>query len=309
MPPGSSRHQTLTYLQRRFEAAGIRPRVQYGQNFLIDLNLQRLILESADVGPDDVVLEVGTGTGALTLRLAERAHRVVTVEIDAALFQLAAESLAEMANVQMLEQDALKNKNQLHPRLVEALEAALAERPGLRLKLVANLPYSIATPLISNLLAAPPVPHKMTVTIQRELADRMMARPSTKDYSALSIWVQALARLELIRVMPPEAFWPRPKVQSAVLTITPDAALRARVPDVDYFHRFVRALFCHRRKFLRSVLVSMFKDELDKPQVDAVLAERGHGPTARAEELGIEPMIALAEAFRAVAPGWGGPRA
>lgn len=298
MPQASARHQTLTYLLRRFETAGIRPRTQYGQNFLIDLNLQRVLLEAAEVGPDDLVLEVGTGTGALTTLLAERAARVVTVEVDHRLFELAAETLGAMPNVVMLQQDALRNKNQMHPLLIETLQRELAARANLRLKLVANLPYNIATPIISNLLAGPMVPAGMTITIQRELAERIMAQPSTKDYSALSIWIQALARVELVRFMPPEVFWPRPKVHSAILRIVPDAELRSRLPDVDYFHRFVRDLFCHRRKFLRSVLVNQFKERLPRETVDARLIALGHGPQARAEELPVAAMLELCEAMR-----------
>jgi 16S rRNA (adenine1518-N6/adenine1519-N6)-dimethyltransferase len=139
----------------------------------------------------------------------------------------------------------------------------------------------------------------MAVTIQKELADRIAASPRTKDYSALSVWVQSQARVELVRVMPPEVFWPRPKVHSAILRIIPDESLRRRIPNVPFFHRFVRAIFFHRRKFLRANLIAAFKGLLEKPDVDQVLEPLSIGPEARSEELTVEQMITLSEAFRA----------
>ncbi len=137
---------------KRFRQAGIEPRKKLGQNFLIDLNLQDLIFRSAEIGPDDVVLEVGTGTGSLTVLMAENAAAVVTVELDSPLFELAAEELHELKNVHMLHLDALKNKNNFNPVVIDEVAKHLSAEPKRRLKLVANLPYSIATPIISNLL-------------------------------------------------------------------------------------------------------------------------------------------------------------
>jgi 16S rRNA (adenine1518-N6/adenine1519-N6)-dimethyltransferase len=163
---------------------------------------------------------------------------------------------------------------------------------------VANLPYNIATPVLSNLLHSDPLPVSMTATIQKELADRILARPSTKDYGALSVWVQSQCAVELVRVMPPTAFWPRPKVHSAIIQITVDSQRRSHIPDLEFFHTFVRALFFHRRKFLRSVVLSAMKGRLNKPQVDEVLAELGFDETTRAEQLPPEAMFALCEAVR-----------
>ena len=132
--------QTASYLMRRFEEVGIQPVTRHGQNFLIDLNLVQLLVQTADLGPDDVVLEIGTGTGSLTALMAQRAGGVVTVELDSQLHQLASEALVEFRNVVMLQQDALKNKNRFHPRVMEAVREQLAVAPGRRLKLVANLP-------------------------------------------------------------------------------------------------------------------------------------------------------------------------
>jgi 16S rRNA (adenine1518-N6/adenine1519-N6)-dimethyltransferase len=284
---------------RRFDEAGIRPHTKYGQNFLIDLNLLHVLFESANVGPDDVVLEVGTGTGSLTALLAQRAASVVTVEVDRQMFQLASEELHRFDNIVMLQADALKNKNRINSAVLEAVRSQLAAAPGRRLKLVANLPYNIATPILSNLLDEEEPPQSMTATIQKELAERITARPGTKDYSALSVWVQAQCRVEILRILPPEAFWPRPKVSSAFIQITLDPVRRGRISDREAFHGFLRAIFLHRRKFLRSQLLTAVKGKLDKPEVDAILSELDLPGSSRAEQLGVETMLALCEAARA----------
>jgi 16S rRNA (adenine1518-N6/adenine1519-N6)-dimethyltransferase len=291
--------QTLSFLLKRFEETGIRPHNKFGQNFLIDLNLLHVLFESAAITRDDVVLEVGTGTGSLTTLLAQQAAAVVTVEIDPKMFQLASEELHRFDNVVMLQVDALKNKNRLNPAVLEAVASQLAAGPGRRLKMVANLPYNTATPILSNLLCQPMPPQTMTATIQKELAERITARPGSKDYGALSIWIQSQCRVEVLRILPPNAFWPRPKVSSAFLQITLDETLRQRIPDRQFFHEFVRAMFCHRRKFLRSELLCVVKDRLGKPEVDAVLARLNLDGTARAESLDVDTMLALCNTVQA----------
>lgn len=294
----SSNRQTVGFLMNRFRQAGIHLETRYGQNFLIDLNLVHLLADSAQIGENDVVLEVGTGTGSLTAIMAAKAASVVTVEISPPLYQLASEELIDCDNVIMLQQDALKNKNNLHAKVLEAVAEQVNAVPGRQFKLVANLPYNIATPIIANLLLTEIVPVSMTVTIQKELADRMHARPSTKDYSALSVWIQSQCRAEIVRVMAPTVFWPRPKVHSAIIHIEPDAEKRAAIPDLFFFHRFVRSIFQHRRKFLRSVLLAAFKDQLGKPEIDAIMSERNLGPDSRAEQLEVDEMLALCESAR-----------
>jgi 16S rRNA (adenine1518-N6/adenine1519-N6)-dimethyltransferase len=298
MSTGSSRNQTLSFLLRRFREAGIRPQNRLGQNFLIDMNLQRLLLDTAALGPDDVVLEIGSGSGGLTHLMAEQAVAVVTVEVDKYLFNLASEDLFGLDNVTMLQADALKNKNRLDPQMLEAVAVQLNAAPGRRFKLVANLPYNVATPILSNLLALDRPPETMTFTIQKEVADRIVAQPGTKAYGALAIWIQCQCRSEVIRILPPSVFWPRPKVSSAFVQIAIDPQRRGRIPDRAFFHDFVRSMFFHRRKFLRSQLLSACKDHLDKAEVDVVLAERGLDGSMRAEVLSPDDMLALCEAVR-----------
>ncbi len=299
----SSDKQTLSFLLHRFQQAGIKPRTDLGQNFLIDMNLQRVLLETAQIGPDDVVLEVGTGTGGLTLQMAPLAAAVVSVEVDRNLHQLAGEELFHCSNVTLLHTDVLKTKSRIEPAVLEAVQRQLEAGPrapcthGRRLKLVANLPYNVATPLISNLLALDRPPSTMTVTLQKEVADRIVARPGVKDYGALAIWVQSQCRAEIVRVLPPSVFWPRPKVSSAFVQITLDETLRQRIPDRAFFHEFVRSMFCHRRKVLRGELLNARK-QFNRAQVDQLLAGLGLEPTVRAERLGPAEMLRLCEAVR-----------
>jgi 16S rRNA (adenine1518-N6/adenine1519-N6)-dimethyltransferase len=283
---------------------GITPATRHGQNFLIDLNLHRLLIDSAELTKDDVVLEVGTGTGALTTEMARRAGGVVTVEIDSHLYELASEELFEYRHVTMLNFDALHNKNAFDQRVIDAVGEKLAEAPGRKFKLVANLPYNIATPVLSNLLLCPHTPVMMVATIQKELGDRIVAQPWSKDYGALSVWMQSQAATEIVRIMPPSVFWPQPKVDSAIVKIVTDFEKRAAIPDLKYFHQFVKTIFIHRRKYLRANIVAAMKEHLSKPQIDEILSEMQLGENARTEELDVATLLRLTELVRTKAPEW-----
>ena len=221
---------------------------------------------------------------------------------------LAAEQLVDCDNVTLLRQDALRGKHRLDATLCATVAEQLAADADRRFKLVANLPYNVATPICANLLALERPPVSMTVTIQKELADRFVAKPRSKDYGALSVWIQAQARPRIVRVMPPQVFWPRPKVHSAIVHVSLTPQRRAAIADLSAFHEFTRAMFAHRRKYLRSVLVSAFKGRLGKPDVDAVLKEFGLGPSARAEELEVSLIVAPRAPLRRGRRGQGGGR-
>lgn len=296
--------QTKSFLMHKLREIGVEPNSRHGQNFLIDLNLVRLIAESAQLGPRDVVLEVGTGTGSLTTLLAQQASHVVTVEIDANLYELAAEQLLDYDNVTQLQCDALRNKNTFSDEVMDAVGAALRATPDARFKLAANLPYNVATPILSNLLTCEHTPHTMVATIQKELAERIVAAPWSKDYGALSVWMQSQATTELVRVMSPKVFWPPPKVESAIVRITVDPERREAIPDRKYFQQLTRALFLHRRKFLRANVVSAMKRHLSKEQVDGVLDAMAFSPDTRTEQLDVETLLALTERLRQLAPDW-----
>ncbi|MDR1960210.1 MAG: 16S rRNA (adenine(1518)-N(6)/adenine(1519)-N(6))-dimethyltransferase RsmA [Planctomycetaceae bacterium] len=299
---GSPNNQTRSYLMKRFAVIGIHPRAKLGQNFLIDLNLLRLLYDSAQLEENDVVLEVGTGTGSLTGLMSNTAAKVVTVEIDQVMHQLAREELQDRTNIRFIQGDILKNKNRLNQEVLEVIREELASVPNSRFKLVANLPYCVATPLMSNLLLTDFPPFSMTVTIQKELADRITAKPSTKDYSALSLWMQSQNKCRIIRIMPPSVFWPRPKVNSAILQMVYDQKLRNRIPDLPFFHRFCREIFLHRRKFLRSVLISMLKGKLEKSDVDNIMIHHHFDASTRADALSTATLLKLSETIRRLQP-------
>ncbi len=291
--PMPAKRQTATFLRQRFDEVGIHPKSRHGQNFLIDLNLIDVLVNAADLTPRDVVLEVGTGTGALTGMMAAKVAHVVSVELDPQLHQLASEELFHYNNVTLMLQDALRNKNNIAQPVLDTVQDRLGTIAGAQFKFAANLPYNIATPLISNLLLTPITPVQMTVTIQKELADRIVASPRTKDYSSLSVWVQSLCDAEIVRRLPATVFWPQPKVESAIINIRPKPEKRERIPELREYHTFVRSLFFHRRKFLRSVLIAAYKKQLSKTHIDQVMDMAMMSPETRAEELSIQRIIEL----------------
>jgi 16S rRNA (adenine1518-N6/adenine1519-N6)-dimethyltransferase len=291
--------QTQSYLRNLFTKHGFSPRRRLGQNFLIDLNIHDLIVDAAEVNANDVILEVGSGTGALTSLMAARGAAVVAVDIDPAMAKLTAEAVVGLPNVRVLNRDALANKNRLDPEVLDNVRAELAAGSGKQLKLVANLPYNIATPLIVNLLVHLELcPALMVVTIQKELAERMCALAATAAYGAVSVVLQGLADVSIVRALPPTVFWPRPKVDSAVVAVRPDASKRAAVGDVAWFHEIVRRLFFHRRKYIRHVLAATWPDRWSKAEVDSWLEAQGLSGQLRAESLNVDQFLALAKALR-----------
>ncbi len=305
-PTSEPARQTTAYLKNLFREVGFTIDARRGQNFLIDLNLLDLLERSAGVTPSDVVLEVGAGTGALTERLARAAGRVVTVEIDPRLAQLARDRVIDHDTVQLVEGDVLAGKHHLAPAVLAAIDEARAAFPAGRLLLVANLPYCVATPVISNLLALPRPFDAATVTVQREMAERMTAAAGSHSYNALSVWIGSQCRSEIVRILPPSVFWPRPKVESAIVRLDLEPGRRARIADLDRFHAFVRDVFCHRRKVLRGVLVRMAGGK-QRPEataaVEAVYATLGFKPTIRAEDIPPDQFVNLEHEFFARCSG------
>ncbi|MFM7206320.1 MAG: 16S rRNA (adenine(1518)-N(6)/adenine(1519)-N(6))-dimethyltransferase RsmA [Planctomycetaceae bacterium] len=292
--------QTTAYLKNLFRQVGFTIDARRGQNFLVDLNLVDLLVKTADIAADDVVLEVGTGTGVVTERTSGLAAHVVAAEIDARLAQLARERLVDRRNVTLVEGDALAGKHRFAPALLAAVDAALAASPRGRLLLVANLPYCIATPVISNLLALPRPFATAVVTVQREMAERMTARSGTGDYNALSVWVGAQCRGEIVRVLPPSVFWPRPKVESAIVRLELEPERRAAIGDLARFHEFVREVFCHRRKVLRGVLLRLAggkQVDAARATVERTYAALGLPADIRAEDIPPDEFVRLVKTF------------
>jgi 16S rRNA (adenine1518-N6/adenine1519-N6)-dimethyltransferase len=294
--PGSPR-QTLSYLRKLFDEYGIQPKSKLGQCFLIDLNLLDLLMRVAELTTDDFVLEVGSGTGSLTTRLAEDAGAVLSVELDPAFHALTKEILEGRPNACLVHADILKSKNQLNPGVLQMAQEWSARFRCTRSKLVANLPYVVATPVISNLLLSEIPIERMVVTVQWEIAQRLIAAPGTKDYGALTVLVRSLADVELIRKLGPGVFWPRPKVDSAIVVVRPSIAKRASVGDVHRLRHFLRDLYAHRRKNLRGALAGLPSGQRDKKEVDVLLARLGFDGRVRSEDLSIEQHLQLCDAF------------
>lgn len=288
-----SRGHTQNYLRQLLSDHGLAPRSSLGQCFLTDLNLLDILVDAGALSGLDFVLEIGTGTGSLTQKLAAKASRVLSVEIDPGLVKLSRESLSRFTNVTVLQADVLQNKNTLNP--VVLAEIAEQAPPGgrLRRKLVANLPYSVATPVLSLFLLDDGSWDRFVVTIQKELADRLLAAPGTKDYGSFSVLAQGLASVERLRELPPAAFWPRPKVASAFVRIHLDPAKRAAIRHLSTFHKLTRGVLRHRRKMLK-VAINHSLSNVSKAEADDLLTSLSIDPQSRAESLPPQEFIRLA---------------
>ncbi len=247
--------QTKREIEALLVRAGLRPRKRLGQHFLIDGNLMRRLVEAAELSADDVVLEVGAGTGGLTDLLVDRARRVVSVEVDRDLFPLLEQRFAGVANLSLLNTDVLARKNLVSPAVIDAIMGKQWAPAGAgTIKLVANLPYHVATPLLMNLLLDYPCIERYVFTVQSEVGDRLLARAGSRDFGPLAIVAQTLGRVRVVARLPAHVFWPRPKVDSTMIRLdVGDMPFEDR-RTLHRFVAFVRGVFEHRRKTLRAAL-------------------------------------------------------
>jgi 16S rRNA (adenine1518-N6/adenine1519-N6)-dimethyltransferase len=289
--------QTQSYIKDLLRSYGLIPKPKMGQNFLIDLNLLNVVVQAAELQKTDSILEVGTGTGSLTGRLAAEAGAVTSVELDNDFHRLARHALGERDNVQLIHTDILAGKNELSPEVVRKYKQFSELRQTTQNKLIANLPYAVATPVIANLLLSDIVMERMVVMVQYEMAERMAARPGTKDFGALTILVQSLADVKIVRKIGPGVFWPPPAVDSAIVLVQPRADKRAALGNVKSFREFLRDLYTHRRKNLRVALSSWPSGKRDKTAIDAKLVALGIDGSGRAEDLDIATHQVLWRAF------------
>ncbi len=289
--------QTQSHLRRLLSQYGINPRNNLGQNYLIDLNILDFLVDNANLNNNDVVLEVGTGTGGMTAFMTAQAGHVISVELDKNMHRMASEQIGHIENLTLLQADALKNKNHFSPQVLELVEEQLAINPKRRLKLIANLPYAIATPVVSNLVATDLPWERMVVTIQLELGLRMQAKPRRSTYGALSVWLQSQTYVKLLKKLPPSVFWPRPKVNSAIMQLVPNPQAKKLILNRPFLQDFLRRLFHQRRKLMRSVLVGMYRKEMPKPEIDQILQQMELEPNTRAEELPPETLVKLANSI------------
>lgn len=315
--------QSLASIKELLESRGLRPSKSLGQNFLIEPAHVLRLVDAAGVGPGDLVLEVGPGTGVLTDVLLERGCTVIACELDRGMAELLRDRLAapmKSGQFTLIEDDCLATKHEVNPRII----GALAGHP---FRLVANLPYGAASPLIIALATmfhprlrgaaacpegqvahadATPFPHGLPkagqavapgspiclgqfVTIQREVAERLRAQPGTKDYGEMGVLVQAMCQVKRIAVLPPGCFWPPPKVTSEMVAITPLAEPLTK--DTDSLSRLCRMLFTHRRKQIGTTLAREAPELLE--QLSA-----GVTRTMRPEEMSVEMLVEMSRAMR-----------
>lgn len=271
------------------ETYGLNFKKSLGQNFLTDINVLHKIVDAAEITLEDDVIEVGPGIGALTEQLAKRAHQVMALEIDERLIPVLDETLAPYSNVTVLQQDVLKAD--LQKLIAENFDGQH------HLKLVANLPYYITTPIIMHLLESPVQLDTIVVMMQKEVAQRLTAQPKTKDYGSLSIAVQYYTDAEIAFIVPKTVFVPQPKIDSAVVKLTPKKPIK-QPQDEQQFMRLVKGSFAHRRKTLWNNLQGIYgKDAETKAKLEKGLAEVGIAKTIRPEALTISDFIDLANAL------------
>jgi 16S rRNA (adenine1518-N6/adenine1519-N6)-dimethyltransferase len=269
--------QTKHEIQSLLASAHTQPRHRFGQNFMIDQNLVRIVADAGQIGTNDLVIEVGPGTGTLTEELLARAGRVVAVEIDRDLASLLRERFASNAKFELIEGDALAGKHELN----ETLLARMKDAPS-PVKLVANLPYNIASPLVIEMLIAGA--ELLAFTVQKEVADRLRAGAGDDAYGPLSVMAAMLARVELLRTLPPQAFWPAPKVESALVRMTRTDRLGGQARG---FSDFVHRLFSFRRKTLRKALAQAGY------RADEIIERLKLDPQARPETLKPQELFQL----------------
>jgi len=264
---------------------------KFGQNFLIDTHVLEKIISAAGITKNDCVLEIGPGIGTMTQYLAENAGHVVAVEIDRNLIPILKETLADYDNVTVINEDILR---------VDIKALAEEYNGGKPIKVVANLPYYITTPIIMGLFESGVPIDNITVMVQKEVADRMKEGPGSKDYGALSLAVQYYAEPEIVANVPPNCFIPRPNVGSAVIRLTRHKEMPVEVKDPALMFKIIRASFNQRRKTLQNGLGNASELPYTKEQIAAAIAEMGLTPTIRGEVLSLAQFAQLSDILGAM---------
>ena len=262
---------------------------RFGQNFLIDEHVLEKIIDSSGITKDDFILEIGPGIGTMTQYLAEAAREVAAVEIDSSLIPILKDTLKEWDNVTVINNDILKT---------DIKKIADEKNGGKPVKVVANLPYYITTPIIMGLFESHVPIDSITIMVQKEVADRMQVGPGTKDYGALSLAVQYYAKPEIVANVPPNCFMPRPKVGSAVIRLTRHEQCPVEVEDEKFMFRVIRASFNQRRKTLANGLNNAPDIQVSKEDIAKALEELGVGASIRGETLTLEQFARLSNILK-----------
>lgn len=261
---------------------------RFGQNFLIDTHVLEKIIRASEIEKDDFVVEIGPGIGTMTQYLAEAAGQVAAVEIDDMLIPILKDTLKEWDNVTVIHGDILKT---------DIRKLAEEKNHGNPIKVVANLPYYITTPIIMGLFESHVPVKSITIMVQKEVADRMQSGPGSKDYGALSLAVQYYARPEIVANVPPNCFMPRPKVGSAVICLRKYEEPPVKVADEKLMFRLIRASFNQRRKTLVNSLKNSADLTYSKEEIEYAIEKCGFSATVRGEALTLEQFAALANVF------------
>ena len=259
---------------------------KFGQNFLIDTHVLEKIIAAAEISKEDFVLEIGPGIGTMTQYLCEHAREVMAVEIDQNLIPILSETLQDYDNVTVVNEDILK---------LDIPEIANKHNQGKPIKVVANLPYYITTPIIMGLFESHVPLESITVMVQKEVAERMQSEPGTKEYGALSLAVQYYAKAEIVANVPPNCFMPRPNVGSAVIRLTCHTNNPVTVMDESFMFRIIRASFNQRRKTLQNGLGNDSSLPVTKEQTAAALEKMNLSSTIRGERLSLEEFAKLSD--------------
>lgn len=257
---------------------------KFGQNFLIDSNVVEKIVREAGVTKDDFVLEIGPGIGTMTQVLCENAREVAAVEIDKNLIPILEDTLSDYNNVTVINEDILK---------LDINALAEEKNGGKPIKVVANLPYYITTPIIMGLFESHVPLESITIMVQKEVADRMQVGPGTKDYGALSLAVQYYAKPQIVLEVPASCFMPRPNVDSAVIRLQRHETSPVEVEDEKFMFRIIRAAFNQRRKTLVNALNNSGDINVSKEEITGAIEELFHNPTIRGEALTLEQFAQL----------------
>lgn len=287
---------TPAVLKQIFSQRGISPNKRFGQNFLIDQNTLLSIPNIAELTDDDVVLEIGTGTGGLTRLLADRSRHVFTVEVDRKLFEMASGILKLYKNVTLINADILKTKHELNPDIPSKMLNWLREHDQSHIKVVSNLPYNISTPVIINLLEGNLPIKLMVLMLQKEITERMAAMPGTREYGILSIITQLFSKVEVFKTLSPQVFWPRPEVYSALVKISVNKEkYTGRITDYPFFKKIIHAIFTSRRKTLLNSLEQVKLPNMSRERMKGVIEGMQLDERVRGEILSLDQLINLSE--------------
>ncbi len=285
--------QTKQQIQQLLASVGVSPNHRLGQNFLIDLNLMQLLLDSAGLHSNDIVIEVGCGTGSMTEALAERAGKIIAVELDETLARLCKQRFADQGNVEILHTDVLENKNTIDKAVINSIQLARLQCSG-RILLIANLPYSVASPVMINLITGPVTAEAMYVTVQKEVAQRMVADAGGKHYGPLSIILATAGDVKILRYLKPTVFWPQPQVDSAMVNFIRSEEKIAAVHNRSLLGETINLFMQHRRKMLKACTKFASNRLAEIHNWDSIFENCAINPHSRPEQLTPQNYVAIA---------------